>query len=149
MWNRNIDTGKWYNQDDTLSKNNYDNLKQDLDKVKLYSKCLSGSTYIPIDNLDNIYDVLNINKIGYYINQPNTNIHIPINGQALPLNASNSNEFYSKYLREDAFSLKSLFTPNKLINSQLLNFLEVDVATTEEITDLNATITNLKNYRGT
>jgi len=34
MWTRNIDTGKWVKQSDTLSKESYDNLKVDLDRVK-------------------------------------------------------------------------------------------------------------------
>ena len=36
MWNRNSDTGKWTQQSDTLSKESYDSLKQDLEKVRLH-----------------------------------------------------------------------------------------------------------------
>jgi hypothetical protein len=58
MWTRNIDTGKWIKQSDTLSKESYDNLKVDLDRVKLYSKCLSGATYLTINDFDNLYPQL-------------------------------------------------------------------------------------------
>jgi len=67
MWLRNLDTGKWSLQIDQLPKDYYDGLKQDIQSVKLYSKCLSGAVFISIDNFDNIYNTLSIDKIGYYI----------------------------------------------------------------------------------
>ena len=70
MYIRNIDTGKWSNQVDTLPKNVYDNIKEDFEKVKLYSKCLSGSTYLPTSDLDNIYETLDIDKIGFCVKLP-------------------------------------------------------------------------------
>ena len=53
MWTRNSDTGKWIKQKDELNKEFYDGVKQDLKLTKLYSKCLSGSTYIPINSFTN------------------------------------------------------------------------------------------------
>lgn len=138
MWTRNSDTGKWTLINDVLSKESYDSLKQDLMEVKLYSKCLSGSTYLPINNLDNIYDQLDINKIGWYFN-PN----IPTNGSRYLIDNTTSNEFYNKYLEEDAFTIKNLFTPTKLINDAYDNFLLVDVATTEPLTQIGSTQINL------
>ena len=143
MYTRNSDTGKWFNQKDTLKKDYYDSLKQDLDKVRLYSKCLSGATYLPINSLDNIYDVLDIDKVGYYVRVGGGAINAPLNGPALPLNASNSNEFYNKYLKENAFTLKNLFTPNKLIDDQLDNYLYVDVASISELNNIGQVDTNL------
>ena len=119
MWKLNTDNGKWSNQTDKLSKINYDSLKQDLQKVRLYSKCLSGATYLPIHQLNDIYDVLSINK-------------------DLVVSESNYVEFYNKYLKEGAFTLKNLFTPTKLINDQLNNFLRVDVATTESLISIGS-----------
>ena len=124
MWILNTDTGKWTNQIDTLSKDNYDNLKQDLQSVRLYSKCLSGSTYLPINNFNDIYDVLHIDRVGYYVTDH------PSNGPITLVDSSNSSDFYSKYLTENAFTLKNLFTPNKLINSQLNNYVYVDICST-------------------
>jgi hypothetical protein len=136
MFVRNTDTGKWFNQTDTLSKDNYDDLRQDLEKVRLYSKCLSGSTYLPIDGFENIYKTFDIDKIGFYITEANTQVRRPLNGPVIPLNRNNSDEFYTKYLKENAFTIKNLFTPNKLIKDQIENFLIVDLATDVEISDL-------------
>jgi len=120
MWTRNIDTGKWSKQIDSLSKENYDDLKQDLQKVKLYSKCLSGSTYLPINDLSNIYSPLSISKLGFYVNEfPIYSLNFPPLGPQVPLNNTNANEFYHKYLIESAFSIKNFFTPNTLINDQI------------------------------
>jgi len=139
-WVRNSDTGKWTSREDTLSKDSYDSLKQDLEKVKLYSKCLSGSTYLPINNLDNIYDVLGQDKVGFYIDNGPSTPGLPT---PIPLNSSNSDEFYNKYLTENAFTLKNLFTPSKLISDQLNNYLYVDVATTEALTTIGQNVVNL------
>ena len=142
MWTRNSDTGKWSNQIDSLSKDSYDSLKQDLQSVILYSKCLSGSTYLPINNLDNIYDTLSINRVGYYITDP-YNLITTIPSTPISLNSSNSNEFYNKYLKEDAFTLKNLFTPTKLINDQLDNYLYVDVITNGTVSNIGQTNVHL------
>jgi hypothetical protein len=142
MFVRNTDTGKWFNQIDTLSKDNYDDLRQDLEKVRLYSKCLSGSTYLPIDGFENIYNTFDIQKIGFYISESNTQVRRPLNGPVIPLTSNNSDEFYTKYLKENAFTIKNLFTPNKLIDDQLDNYLIVDVSTDEEIIDLGQVNTN-------
>jgi hypothetical protein len=123
MWTRNIDTGKWIKQSDTLSKESYDNLKVDLDRVKLYSKCLSGATYLTINDFDNLYPQLDQEKIGFHLGGP------PFNGPKIKITDSNSDEFYDKYLKEDAFTLKNLFTPEKLLDDQGKNSTYVDVAT--------------------
>jgi hypothetical protein len=137
MYARNVDTGKWFKQTDSLRKDVYDNLRQDLDRVRLYSKCLSGATYLPIKSFNNIYDTLDIEKIGYYINEPLSNVDLPQFNVGLPLNSSIQNEFYNKYLTENAFTIKNLFTPTKLIKDQIKNYFYVDVATVAAIDDLS------------
>ncbi len=136
MWIRNLDTGKWGLQVDQLPKDYYDGLKQDIEAVKLYSKCLSGAVYISIDNFDNIYNTLQIDKLGYYIDDNYANINLPTIDPKLSLNSSNYEEFYQKYLKENAFTIKNLFTPTKLINTEISNFSIVDVCTTEYIKGL-------------
>ena len=136
MWIRNSDTGKWSLQRDQLPKDYYDGLKQDLESVKLYSKCLSGSVYISIDNFENIYNTLSIDKIGYWIDNIYAEKNLPVNGPQLSLNSLNYKQFYQKYLKENGFTIKNLFTPTKLINTEIENFSTVDVSTTEEIFDL-------------
>ena len=44
MWTKNNDNGKWYRKIDVLEKIKFDGLKKKMLKVRLYSKCLSGST---------------------------------------------------------------------------------------------------------
>lgn len=127
MWTRDIDTGKWFQQTDKLPKDIYENLKVDLEKVKLYSKCLSGATYFTINDFNDLYPELSQNNIGFYYDVP------PSNGPRKRIVDSNLDEFYNKYLAEDAFTIKNLFTPEKLISSEGKNFFYVDVATTETI----------------
>jgi hypothetical protein len=128
MWNRNLDTGKWFRQVDTLTKETYNNLKIDLEKVKLYSKCLSGATYFTINDFDDLYPELSVDELGYYFETK------PINGPNVRIEPSNSDKFYKKYLPEDGFTIKNLFTPEKLIESEGRNFITVDVATSELFT---------------
>lgn len=128
MWVRNIDTGKWSNQTDSLSGDYYESLKVDLERVKLYSKCLSGATYLTLNNFDDLYPQLNQTKIGFY-----HGVLSQFNGPSIKITEENSEEFYEKYLKEDAFTLKTLFTPEKLLNDQYGNFKYVDVATDEII----------------
>ena len=131
MWIFNTDANKWQIHSDTLSKYNYDNLKEDLESVRLYSRCLSGALYLPINDLSNIYNSYDKEKIGYYINDGvYSSVNYPYSGSNYVLNSTNSNEFYNKYLRENAFTIKSLFTPTRLINSELNNYYYVDVAST-------------------
>lgn len=138
MWILNTDTGKWIEQSDTLSKDNYDRIKQDLQSIKLYSKCLSGSTYLPINRLEHIYESLSYKEIGFYISDVYSAISYPSSGPAIPLNSTNSEKFYRKYLTENAFTVKNLFTPTKLIDDQQKNYLTVDVATTEPISNIGS-----------
>jgi len=121
MWTRNIDTGKWLKQVDTLPKENYENLLIDLERVKLYSRCLSGSTYLLINDFTNIYPELNIEKDFFY-----TGTFIPQRGKSKKID-DNQNEFYEKYIRESAFTLKNLFTPEKLLKNEGKNIKKVDV----------------------
>ena len=120
MWKLNTDLNKWIKQEDSLSKNDYDNLKQDLQKVRLWSKCLSGSTYLAVNSLDDIYEPLNYSK------------NFPVVDSMLAT-SENYVEFYDKYLKDSAFTLKTLFTSTKLISDQLKRYVEVDVATVGEI----------------
>lgn len=128
MWIINTDTGKWELQRDTITKDYFDRLKEDMDSYRLWSKCLSGSTYLAINSLDNIYEKLKYQKSGFYIDATYSQVSFP-NGPMIPID--NSLE-YNKFLKEDAFSIKNLFTPTKLIEDQT-NFVYVDVATTESI----------------
>ena len=127
MYSRNPDTGKWMNQNDLLLRDSYDSLKIDLNKTKLYSKCLSGSTYLTIKDFDDLYPTLNIDKGGYYVGD---NANSSVNS-SIKVDSSNMVEFYDKYLKEDAFTVKNSFTFDRTIIDQGINTKYVDLATTE------------------
>lgn len=137
MWIYNTVTEKWERQTDTLSKDNYDSLKVDLEKVKLYSRALSGATYLPISNIDNIYDALSYKDTNTWYIDPASSIYnattgLPSNGN--PINKDTIST-YQKYKYENGFTLKNAFTPDKGIEE--INYISADIATTTEI-DVNA-----------
>jgi hypothetical protein len=139
MWVINSDTGKWYSQSDNLSKDNFEKLRQDLQSVRLYSKCLSGAVYILIDNFSNIYNTLDYNKTGFYIDSfPYGVKNIPPRGPFLSIDTTTYSDFYKKYLKDYAFTIKNLFTPSKLIKTESDNIKIVDYATTEPIKNLTS-----------
>jgi uncharacterized protein (TIGR02145 family) len=136
MWVYDSEYKKWISNDDYLNKENYEFFKQELSAVRFYSKCLSGATFMPINSTSNLYDI-----ISNYIPR---NWFIGINGSqysntlipsisAKEINDDTSYEYYTKYLTEDAMSLKTLFTPKRLIDDSINNFIYVDVATINQI----------------
>jgi hypothetical protein len=136
MYVFNSDTGTWTSQLDSLSKDYYDNWKQDLQSVALYSRALSGATYLPVNDLNNIYDVLAYNKYGFFANMTYSVPTAPTDGPTYSIDGTTYDEFYNKYLNEYAFTIKNQFTPEKLIQDQLENYLYVDVATTGTMSNI-------------
>lgn len=129
MWKYNRISKKWYKQVDSLDIDNFNFEKQELDKIKYYSKCLNGSTYISTNDFNNIYESLNhFNKDeNFYVNSTYASQSAT---QSNPIDSSTRLD-YNKYKDEYGFSVKNLFTPNRLIDDSIKNFLEVDIATTE------------------
>ena len=144
MWVFNSDYKKWVFNDDRLVKSEYDYLKQELVSTRLYSKCLSGVTYIPINNLDNIYDILGeYEPRNWYISNDGSEYsETAIPKFAAPIDQVTKDEYYDKYLAEYGLTLKNLFTPDRLIKDSI-NYIYVDVATVEVVIDLSAYYTNL------
>ena len=58
MWVYNNNFGKWSSNEDNLKVDTFNLLKQELSATRFYSRILSGATYIPVNDLDNIYDIL-------------------------------------------------------------------------------------------
>ena len=143
MWIFNKDYNKWVITEDQLTKSNFDYLKQELVSTRYYSKCLSGATYLPINTVDNIYDILGeYEPRNWYIDSSGSQYsYTAIPQNASPINAITSNNYYTKYLSEYGLTLKNLFTPDRLIKDSI-NYLYVDVATTEQI-NLSTRYTNL------
>lgn len=147
MWTYNSDYNKWFANDDSISKDEFDFLKQELRATRYYSRILSGATYLPVNDLTNIYDILgDYQSRTWYIN-PDSTIGSQYSVTSIPPQHASpidndTLDNYSKYLTEYGLTLKNLFTPYRLIKDASKNFYYVDVATTEQI-DLT-TVT--KNY---
>jgi hypothetical protein len=147
MWVFNNDYQKWYTNDDKLSLDNFNYLKQELSATRFYSKCLSGATYLPINSTDNLYDILGEwQPRNWYIPQSSDGSQysrslIPAQ-HATPIGPTTSYEYYQKYLPEYGLTLKNQFTPSKLIKESVKNYIYIDVATTGQIV-LNSSFFNL------
>ena len=141
MWLFNKDTNTWVKQTDSLSLYNYNNLKQDLASVKLYSKALSGANYLAISDVNNIYESITYKDCKTWYIDPSSSIYsigsIPSNGVSINRNSIDN---FIKYTEEYGFTLKNNFTPEKAIDD--MNLLQVDVATTQLI-DLNSNIVSI------
>lgn len=140
MWTFDKDLKKWNSKEDSLNKDSFDTYKQEFSSFRFYSKCLSGATYLPINNLDNIYDVISryIPRNWYVSIQgsPYSNTSIPIQSPS-PITIDNSKDYYEKYISEYGLTLKNKFTPERLIKDSIKNFLTVDVSTLETIDIFN------------
>ncbi len=139
MWVYNNDYKKWFANNDLLSKDDFDFLKQELKSTRLYSRCLSGATYMSVNDLSDIYDILgDYQSRSWYVSAD------PVSGSlysvtsvppqhATPIGKNNYTDYYTKYVQEYGLTLKNLFTPYKLIKDTSKNFYYVDVATTDII----------------
>ena len=136
MWKYNSDYNKWYPSTDSLLKSDYDWLKQELSATRFYSKALSGSTYVAVSNLDNLFEAIGeweprnwfISTLGSnysYTSQPGS--------YAKPIDKNSSYDFYTRNLKEYGLTVKNLFTPERLMKDVLSNYIQVDVATTDQI----------------
>ena len=136
MWIYNSNFGKWSSSGDSLSKTSFDLLKQELSATRFYSRILSGATFIPVNDLDNIYDILGeweprnwfVNSFGSKYSEtmsPTKN--------AMGIIGQKSYEYYTKFIAEYGLTLKTLFTADRLIKDSISNYYYVDLATTEQI----------------
>lgn len=139
MWTYNNDYQKWIAQNDSLTKDDFDYLKQELKSTRLYSRCLSGATYVSVSDLSDIYDILgDYQSRTWYVsaNPSNGSLYsytsIP-SQHASPIDKQSSTDYYTKYVKEYGLTLKNLFTPYRLIKDTSKNFYYVDVATTDVI----------------
>ena len=144
MWVYNDNLNNWLKVEDKLKIDDFEIFKQDLSTYRLYSKCLSGATYLSINGTDDIYDILSGEDKTWYISltgsQYSNTLIPPINPS--PINLDTYYDYYTRNNSEYSNTLKNLFTPNRLIRDSLKNFIEVDIATTEEILDLTQTVPN-------
>jgi hypothetical protein len=149
MWNRDKDSGKWIDATQSMSKNVYDNYKQDQSKVRMYSKSLSGAVYFPTNDVNDIYGLSKYrNKTSWFYGTASqyATQQLPTH-EAKQITPSNIGEYVS-YVRDYAMTIKNLFTTDKLIGANLKNFQEVDLATTptDSIDVIASLISGVANY---
>lgn len=151
-WSRNIDTGKWSPTKDTLSKTDFDSLSQDLKTLRFYQKCLSGSTYVSVNqpingtqssSIEDVYDILgHYSHKSYLFDGVNLQYLDPFtasypNDFSVISTTSSLSEFNDKISLDYGLTLKNLFTPERLIKDHKQNLFYVDVATTDIINNLS------------
>jgi len=151
MWVVNRDTNKWTESIDNNSVIDFESYKQELQSIRFYQKCLSGSTYVATGNTEDLYDILGEYKPrSYRYGESYSQYSVP--GTQYPddilINSDlsgtfSATEFRDKFLSEYGLTLKNLFTPERLIKDQGKNILYVDVATTESITNIGQYSPNL------
>jgi hypothetical protein len=145
MWNYNSDLNNWSKKTDSLVKNDFDFLQQELSSTRYYAKCLSGATYLPVNSLDNLYDVIGPYDLKtWYISilgSQYSNTLIPPKDPFI-IDESSSFDYYTRFNSDYGLTLKNLFTPTRLIKDQLKNYIYVDVVTTTQIEDINQSIIN-------
>ena len=136
MWKYNSNYDKWYPSTDSLLKSDYDWLKQELSATRFYSKALSGSTYVAVSNLDNLFETIGEwEPRNWFISSLGSNYsYTPQPGSyAKPIDKNSSYDFYTRSLKEYGLTVKNLFTPERLMKDVLSNYIQVDVATTDSI----------------
>ena len=136
MWVYNSNFEKWSTSDDSLTKESFDLLKQELSATRFYSRILSGATFIPVNDLDNIYDILGEWKPrNWYINSFGSKYSETMSPtkNSLGILKENSYEYYTKFIAEYGLTLKTLFTPDRLIKDSISNYYYVDLATTTQL----------------
>ncbi len=152
MWIPNNDTYKWSEKQDKNSVDDFESYKQDLKSVRFYQKCLSGSTYVSVNDLENIYDILDEQSPRTYYYESSFSGYIesgsPTGSVQIGITGTESGtyshyEFSGKFLPEYGMTLKNLFTPNRLISDQISNLFYVDIATTESLSNIGESTQNL------
>jgi hypothetical protein len=160
-WSLNVDLNKWNPNAEGLVKTDFDALKQDVQSYRFYQKCLSGSTYVGVNSIirgsrenaqiDDIYEIINHtdkSKSYYYDSISLTfsqtfNSQTPSNGFKIDT-LEDQDLFLTKSLPDYNFTLKNLFTPDRLIKDQKSNVFYVDLSTTDRIENINSELIGLQ-----
>lgn len=136
MWNYSSTDDKWLKKVEKLDKRIFNYLRQEIESVRFYSKCLDGTSYVASQDLDNIYDVLGYkNNDSYKLDSSYSSYFsgtYSVDGTPIETGSLSDIGLFYRYNKEYGFTLKNLFTPTRLINDST-NYLNVDVATTESL----------------
>jgi hypothetical protein len=131
MWSYKESIKKWISTKDRLKRDDFNLYNQELEQVRFYSKCLSGSTYTSINNTDNLYPILEKKSKNWALNFPFSE---PINlSQKDIVNSSSTFTDFNNSNLEYNYTQKNYFSPLKSVKEFKKNYEYVDVATIERI----------------
>jgi hypothetical protein len=145
MWQQNPDSLEWKKIEDTITKSSFDFLKQEMESTRLYQVCLGGSSFLNIKNLENIYDILQYTQSFSWIISTSSSTYSSYYSftYSKDINPTTLEE-YNKYLKDYALTIKTKFSPNRLLNDSLMNFKQVDVVTNTGLTAFGLTQNELR-----
>lgn len=137
MWDYSSIEDKWKKRNGNLDKRIFNYLRQEIDDVRYYSKCLDGSSYVYASDLNNVYD-LNKDDITYKISKDYSTYYNGTDnkGESIISGDIAENGFYDRYKNQYGKTVRNLFSPKRLFET--VNYQTVDYATTEEIDIDNA-----------
>ena len=137
MWNQNADSKEWLRVEDTLSKESFDFLRQEIADTRLYQVCLSGASFMVANDPSNLYGVLLFTQSGsWVVSSPGSPYSDTYEVESAIQITSDTLPEWHRYLAEHGFSLRTKFTPVKTIRDALSNYKEVDAATTGPIQNI-------------
>ena len=104
MWILNNDNNKWTSNGESLKTSDFNLLKQDLKSLRFYQRVLSGATFIRMDDVNNIYDVITRKSPKTYnytqgLSQYVTPYFIPQENQEDIISTFSQYEYENKYLQ--------------------------------------------------
>jgi subtilisin-like proprotein convertase family protein len=136
MWVYNSDNNKWGLKSDIMSRSDFEYQKQELKATRFYSKFLSGATYVPVSDTQDIYDILGKWRPKSWFVSSLGSVHSETAAPtkfATPIDTNTAFDYYTRFNYEYGLTLKNLFTPKRIIRDSLKNIVEVDVATVDVI----------------
>ena len=108
MWTYNSNFGKWSSSSDSISKYSFDLLKQELSATRFYSRVLSGATFIPVNDINDIYDIMGQwEPRSWYVSGAGssyTDTSVPPK-YAKAIESETSYEYYTKFIAEYGLTL--------------------------------------------
>ena len=143
MWEFNTDLLSWSLRKDEISISDFNSSKEELEKTRLYSKCLDGSLYLKETNLDNVLSNLKWKSNESWFISPTSSIY-SISGteSSGELISPDTFTYFSNYVEESGFTERGSFSPNKSILDES-NWIEVDLSTTNIIENINSIFNEL------
>jgi len=133
MWDYSSIEDNFKKRTGKLDKKTFNFLRQEIDSVRFYSKCLDGSSYVYSDDLNNIYDLQFRDYNTYKISSEYSTYYNGGDADGIAIDRQGNSDlgFYNRYKNDYGYTVKNLFSPKRLFN--YTNYYNVDLATTQPI----------------